>query len=603
MNAERHVVGAIVVGAPSLVGAILLVAGAALGALPVVQAPPENPITEAKRVLGKALFWDEQLSIDNTVSCGSCHMAGAAGSDFRIGIHPGADGVSPSPDDVFGSPGVIASDDVAEYEPAAFFELDVQATGRSAQPSIMSMYAPELFWDGRATDHFVDPESGQTLIVTGGALESQALGPILSEVEMGHADRDWDEVVKKLEDSAPLALAENIPADVVGAISGVGSYRDLFESAFGDSEITPARIAYAIATYERTLVPDETPFDAFVAGDINAMTPNQQAGFQAFMNSNCAACHTGDQFTDHSFRNIAVRPANQDPGRFEVTGNNADRGRFKVPTLRNVGVKPTFMHTGEFTTLPQVMAFYRGPGAPGNNRDPLLPVAFPPPVEAQVIDFMQNALSDPRVANETFPFDRPTLRTELSDGRPVVVAPGRAAANGMVPEVIARSPNNVGFSAFKLGLENAPSDAAAELVLSSNAPIGGELTGVIAYATTTDLEGVATGWWPIPANSDFEGESVYFQWHVDDPGTTGGAALSEVVRLDLYCGGLCPDVCLADRVAPEGVIDLSDVDAFISAFVSVDAQTSLTADIAPPAGVVDLADIDAFIGSFLSGCP
>ncbi|MEL6311454.1 MAG: cytochrome c peroxidase, partial [Pseudomonadota bacterium] len=447
------------------------------------------------------------------------------------------------------------------------------------------MYAPELFWDGRATDHFVDPVSGQTLIATGAALESQALGPILSEVEMGHADRDWDEVVDKLEASAPLALAENIPADVVDAISGVGSYRDLFESAFGDSEITPARIAYAIATYERTLVPDQTPFDAFVAGDINAMTPSQQAGFQAFTNSNCAACHTGDQFTDHSFRNIAVRPANQDLGRFEVTGNNADRGRFKVPTLRNVGIKPTFMHTGEFTTLPEIMAFYRGPGATGNNRDPLLPVAFPPPVEAQVIDFMENALTDPRVANETFPFDRPTLRAELADGRPVVVAPGRASGSGTVPEVIGNSPNNIGFSSFKLGLENAPAGAGAELMLSSTSPLGGELTGVAAYTTTTDIDGIATGWWSIPANPEFEGQSVYLQWRVDDPTATGGVALSEVVRLDLYCGGVCPDVCLADRAAPEGVIDLSDVDAFISAFISGDAQRFLTADIAPPAGV------------------
>ena len=148
MNAERRVVGALVVGVPGLIGGVLLAAGAAIGALPAVPEPPENPITEAKRVLGKALFWDEQLSIDNTVSCGSCHMAAAGGSDFRIGVHPGADGVSPSPDDVFGSPGVVASNADADFENAPFFDLEVQATGRRAAARTRASAATQAATDG-----------------------------------------------------------------------------------------------------------------------------------------------------------------------------------------------------------------------------------------------------------------------------------------------------------------------------------------------------------------------------------------------------------------------------------------------------------------------
>src|SRR5262245_19446234 len=80
------------------------------GPMPPPPVPPENPITESKRVLGKILFWDEQVSSDNAVACGTCHSPGRAGADGRIGIHPGPDNVTPSIDDIFGSPGVAAKD-------------------------------------------------------------------------------------------------------------------------------------------------------------------------------------------------------------------------------------------------------------------------------------------------------------------------------------------------------------------------------------------------------------------------------------------------------------------------------------------------------------
>jgi hypothetical protein len=87
-----------------------------------------------------------------------------------------------------------------------------------------------------------------------------------------------------------------------------------------------------------------------------------------------------------------------------------------VPTLRNVGLKETYMHTGQLPNLGVVLDFYaaiNGQVQFPNNRSPLLPIPLPPPVRPQIIDFMANGLTDPRVATETFPFDRPRLRSEI----------------------------------------------------------------------------------------------------------------------------------------------------------------------------------------------
>jgi cytochrome c peroxidase len=605
MPATNRAIGTLTFALPITTAGTLLIAGAAfsLADLPAVPVPSENPITEEKRVLGKALFWDEQLSIDNTVSCGSCHMASAGGADARLATHPGADNILNTPDDVIGSPGVIGRDANAEFEPVGVFELDVQVTARSAQTAIMAMYAPELFWDGRAGDAFVDPDTGATLIATGGALETQALGPILNDVEMGHPDRDWEEVANKLSGAVPLTLAQDVPPDMHSALDGAETYADLFERAFGDPEVTPARIAFAIATYERTLVPDQTPWDAFVAGDTDALSAAQQAGWQAFVTSACAACHTPPTFTDDTFRNIAVRRANEDRGRGDITGNPADNGRFKVPTLRNAGLKPTFMHTGDFTNMNQVLAFYRGPGAPGNNRDPLLPVAFPPNVNNQVVDFLVNGLTDPRVAGEEFPFDRPSLHSEHTPGNPLLITQGVAGSGGTPPEMIAVSPPNLGNAGFQVGVSGALGGASAELVLSSHEPSGGELSGeVVAAAVLNGVntdDGYGTGWWPIPSNEDFDGRTVYLQWRIDDPGAPGGVALSPVARLDLFCGSACPPSCAADLAEPAGTLTFADIGAFVSAFQTA----SFAADLAEPWGQHTFADIGAFLASFNAGCP
>ncbi len=412
-------------------------ASPALGELPPVPVPPENPITEEKRVLGKILFWDEQLSSDDTVACGTCHIPAHGGADPRPARHPGFDGVFDTDDDIIGSLGIVRRDAFNDPVDDPLFGFEPQVTRRAAQSYFMSMYAADLFWDGRATSAFVDPlDPGTTIITTGGGLESQAVGPIVSPVEMAHVDRDWSEVTTKLATAVPLALGTNIPPDITGALGVNSTYPDLFNAAFGSVDITPVRIAMAIATYERTLIPDQTPWDLFMAGDNSAMTPDQIQGWNMFLNNTvCDNCHVPPEFTDHLYHNIGLRPSIEDTGRMETTGNPNDVGRFKTPSLRNVGLKPTMMHVGWITDVQDTIDFYNAgtldtghvqftddqsgiptanPGFFADYNDILMPVETMGgvPMQARILDFLENGLTDPRVANEEFPFDRPTLRSE-----------------------------------------------------------------------------------------------------------------------------------------------------------------------------------------------
>jgi len=381
------------------------------GSVPPPPVPIENLITEEKRVLGKILFWDEQLSSDNTVACGTCHIPTAAGGDPRPGAHPGADGVFGTVDDVVGSPGVVRRDSNGLPISDPTFGFGVQVTGRHAPNFFAGIWGDQQFWDGRAESEFLDPITGTVVIPSGGALESQSVAPILSSVEMAKDGRTWTEVIEKIGSSRPLQFATNLPADVQavlsGSPSGVTMYGDLFEAAFGDPGINPVRIAFALATYERTLVADQTPFD------LGTLTLAQQQGFDAGFAvdtaPNCGRCHAPPLFENNAFRNIGVRPPGEDIGRQEVTGDPADLGRFKTPSLRNAALKPAFMHNGSLTTLADVIAFYE-PGGQNStvNLDPSLPIALPPASIPNVIDFIENGLTDPRVVAGTFPFDFPT---------------------------------------------------------------------------------------------------------------------------------------------------------------------------------------------------
>src|SRR5688572_18875367 len=159
--------------------------------------PAENPVTAAKLVLGKALFWDEQLSSDNTVACGTCHRPAQGGADPRFMVLAGPDAILGTADDVFGSPGVIRSDAANAFEPDPVHGFAPQGTGRNSPSFLLAAWADSIFWDGRASTTFIDPQSGGVSITAGGAVGCRAVGPPLSAVEMAHAGRGWDEIVAK----------------------------------------------------------------------------------------------------------------------------------------------------------------------------------------------------------------------------------------------------------------------------------------------------------------------------------------------------------------------------------------------------------------------
>ncbi len=571
--------------------------------------PPENQFTQAKSDLGKILFWDEQLSSDSTMSCGSCHQPAVGGTDERRGTNPGADGLFGTPDDVIGSPGVIFQTAEDLYSKSPLFDLDVQVTGRQAPPTIMGMYAPDLFWDGRATSAFTDPLTGELLIASGGALESQAVGPPASGAEMAHQDRDWAQILVKLTGARPLALASNLPADMAAVIAQAKTYPQMFEEVFGDPELTAGRVAMAIATYERTLLPDQSPYDLYSAGDSNAMTTGQIMGLNAYRSSLCNACHGGAQFTDNTFRNIGIRPVAEDPGRMNFTGLNSDRGKFKVPSLRNTGLRDRYMHNGQQGTLEQVFDFYahrNGEVPVFDNLDPFMfsPISFSPMMETRIIDFLDNALTDPRVAAEQFPFDRPTLYAELPTANPAVIGAGTAGSGGIVPDMIAANPPNLGNQGFKVGINNALGGADAFVSLSTSPPVGGivaqdTVLGPIMLEGSGDGNGFGTMMWPVPNDDALDGQTWYMQWVVTDPNAAGGLAYSSVAEFTTFCTmtGVCVSFCPADMNG-DATLNFFDISAFLQAFSVEDLSADFTND-----GIFNFFDISAFLVQFSQGCP
>jgi cytochrome c peroxidase len=234
--------------------------------------------------------------------------------------------------------------------------------GTRRVPSLINVaYNRTQFWDGRAA-----------------SLEEQALAPIQSAAEM---DMRLDALVKKL--------------------NGIPEYRQQFQKVFG-GEATAPRIAQAIAAYERTLLSRDTPFDRYLKGDRKALSPAALRGMKLFYgDARCFVCHKGPNFTDDDFHNIGVPSDGQpDPGRRAVTGKVADQGKFKTPSLREVGRRAPYMHNGHFKSLEEVVQHYNFGGVTdeaNDHRDEQLRVLYL--VESQVADlvaFLAEGLTTPR---------------------------------------------------------------------------------------------------------------------------------------------------------------------------------------------------------------
>jgi len=570
--------------------------------LPPVPVPVENPMTEEKRALGKMLFWDEQVSSDNTMACGTCHMSHSAGADPRLGFNPGLDGIHGTADDVIGSPGVIDSEANGAFVKNNTYDLLRQVTGRSANNYGMIQFAPELFWDGRATGQFVDPETGEVVIFEGGALESQAVGPPMADAEMAHRDRDWNALTSKLATVRPMALASNLPEDIAETLAQHGTYPELFAEAFGDETITASRFAMAIATYERTLIADDTPYDRTQNGEDGGLTDLQAQGLQMFESQMmlCAECHTPPMFTDFSFRNNGLRPIEEDAGRSSITKNEDDRGKFKVPSLRNIGLKATFMHNGRMQTLDEVLSFYAGETEQfPENQDPLIAQIFLPDMaKDSMVDFMANGLLDARVANETYPFDRPTLNSELTPN-PLSVTEGTPGSGGFIPTMIAVDSPNLGHSEFRFGISDALGHAQASVVLYRTQEDAHANTNAITTLGPITLEGDGAGagygtmHWPIPNDTALLSATIYAKWVVSDAKSD---AHSDTVEVRFYEADPTSCDCPGD-VTCDSLVGVSDILAIIDTWGECDiCGTDLNHD-----GAVNVIDLLSLLDNW-GGC-
>ncbi len=615
----------------------------AMAALPAMPFPPANPFSEQKRVLGKILFWDEQLSTSMAVSCGTCHSFTRGGADARAARNPGDDNILNTPDDILASPGIIRSDAQNDFQRDPVFGIAPQITGRSSISPVNAGYSPQLFWDGRASGQFIDPQTGVVAINAGGALESQAVAPLLDNVEMAHGGFDWATLNSRLAAFRPLDLATNIPPDVASVLASKPSYPELFRQAFGTSEISARRIAFAIATYQRTLVSDQSPWDRFVAGQTNALTPNQQNGLTLYQNQGkCNLCHTLPQTTGFGFRNIGIRPPAEDLGRQLVTNDPADRGKFKVPSIRNAGLKATFMHNGQFNTLGQVIGFYaRAPGSPpqfADNLDPLLvaPVGGPPAIplnpqqQQAVADFVANGLLDTRVQTQTFPFDRPLLFVDRPVNAATILGTGTPGQGNLTPTIIAQTPAMIGNKFFRVGLANARAGAAATLNISNLPPVNGRIVPIatigskIVDSVGTE-NGMTTMHMEVSPSMFAQGQTVFFQWSIADAAAVGGQAFSPVARFIPFCGsmGCLPIGCSPADIAADDATPLpslvstnnglteGDYNLFFSTFFEAGPVCDIANDDGSPKapfgidttnnGVTE-ADYNLFFSIYFDGC-
>ena len=279
---------------------------------PRMQIPTDNPTTKEGVALGRFLFYDPILSLDSTISCGSCHrheLAFTDGGAVSVGI-------------------------------------DGRKGNRSAMSLVnIGLVDNGLFWDGRVK-----------------TLEEQALHPIVDPVEMNET---LPRVLKKLR-SSPF-------------------YQEKFRKAFGiknNLEINESHIGKALAQFQRTILSFDSKFDRYTRNE-DFLEDDELDGYVLFffektpiggVDAECSHCHTVGLFTGDYRHNGLLTDAegDQNPGRFKVTGNPSDKGKFRSVSLRNIALTAPYMHDGRLTTLEDVLDHYGSGGKVAKNKDPLV---------------------------------------------------------------------------------------------------------------------------------------------------------------------------------------------------------------------------------------
>jgi len=227
--------------------------------------------------------------------------------------------------------------------------------GRSAPASINRLFSTAQFWDGRAA-----------------TLEEQSTGPFVSPVEHGFANHD----------------------ELVAKLKTIEGYQTLFQKVF-EGPITKERVGQAIASFQRTLLSGNSPYDRFNSGkDQNALSASAQSGLEVFRGKAlCFTCHSGANFTDEKFHNLGIDwdSDHVDLGRYVVTKEPKDMGAFKTPTLREITRTAPYMHDGRFGTLRQVVDFYDQGGIANPHKDPFIqPLKLSNQEKEDLVEFLRS---------------------------------------------------------------------------------------------------------------------------------------------------------------------------------------------------------------------
>ncbi|MES9830868.1 MAG: cytochrome c peroxidase [Candidatus Thiodiazotropha sp. DIVDIV] len=327
--------------------------------LPPVPVPADNPLSREKIELGRKLFYDRRLSLNDTFSCAMCHVPEQGFTSNELAMAVGIEG---------------------------------RSVRRNSPTIYNTAYATLLFHDGRE----------QTL-------EQQVWGPLLAKNEMGNPS----------------------VGHVLSKIRKIKNYQGLFEKAFDGKGVSMETLGMALASYQRTLISGDSPFDRWYYGrDETAVPAEARRGFELFTGkAGCAACHlVGERaalFFDDQLHNtgigyresMGIFPEKEqvtiapgvtididrsviesvgekpptDVGQYEVTENPFDRWKYKTPSLRNVALTAPYMHNGSLSTLKDVVDFYDLGGIPNELQDPLIrPLGLTEIEKDDLVSFMQS---------------------------------------------------------------------------------------------------------------------------------------------------------------------------------------------------------------------
>jgi cytochrome c peroxidase len=222
---------------------------------------------------------------------------------------------------------------------------------KRSTPSIVNTALNSLqMWDGRFS-----------------SLEEQAVGPMQAPGEMNGT---MEQILAKL---------ESLPG-----------YVQAFDKAYPGEGITKNTLAKAVASFERTVISKNSPFDAWVHGNQTAISSSAKRGFDLFVGkADCAICHSGPNFTDEGFHNIGLKDDN-DEGRYAKVPIKVLKGAFKTPTLRDIALTAPYMHNGAYRTLEEVVDHYDRGGDDKENLDPnIRPLGLTDQEKKDLVQFMK----------------------------------------------------------------------------------------------------------------------------------------------------------------------------------------------------------------------